>query len=621
MTISERSMSEWIGKSGLLGPAAGAVAGVLRRRFGVDDQVVQLAGALSTYAHENGHSCVDLLRLEEMVRDLGDGLDTGTNPLPSRDQFHTALRTHPAVVQMVSLSELPAVGDAVKNRRPLVLLGDLLYSHRQFVDELSLARQLATRASAASMPMTCGDLIDAVAPVPTDEESRRAGDDGIGNRTLRSAVSSRITVLTGGPGTGKTHTLTRCIAVLLASRENEINDLSIALVAPTGKAATRAKELLTAFVETERAKQGGGSGISAAVLDAMSAIEPRTIHRLLRPVGGKQTRFAFGKTSQLPHDIIIVDEMSMVPTHLMARLLEAVRDDASILLVGDHAQLESVEAGSVLRGIIDSNTEEAPSRDWVFELRRVWRQSSDTRIGDLARLIRDGRSKEAVDLAISNPAGVRFVSVGGDGEIPREIVSNVLATMGQARELAQGTSPDDHRQAHALLARNKILCGPRRGARGVAEWNKLVREEVHGTVQPGELFPGLPLLVTVNSPRVRLVNGDIGIVVNNLVDGIIVQRVYFSDESGGRYLSQAELPMVEECFAMTVHKSQGSEYDNVVLILPSEGSPLLSRELVYTAVTRAKKNLVLAGDTNAFASAIESRTVRFSALGQMISAL
>jgi len=610
------------GTNRLLGPAAVAVAGLLRRRFGVTDPVVLLAGELTAFAHEEGHSCVDLTRVEEMVGEVLAGRAAGERlePLPGPDEFLAALRAHPKVVREVSDSALPGADDAVSDRRPLVLLDNLVYSQRQFVDELSLARQLAGRAAVGSSPVTCGDLIDTVAPVPTDEESRKAGDDGIANRTLRSAVSSRITVLTGGPGTGKTHTLTRCIAVLLATREEQLADLSVALVAPTGKAATRAKELITAFVESVRSSSGVPGGLSDAVLDAMASIEPRTIHRLLGSVGGSQTRFGHHQTELLPHDIIVVDEMSMVPTHLMARLMEATRPDASVLLVGDHAQLESVESGSVLRGIIEPGPGGAPGRSWVFELRRVWRQSSDTRIGDLARLIRDGRSAEAVDLALTQPAGVRFVEAAEDGSVPRVIVADMIAAMERMRDLARGIEPEGHREAHGLLSRNKVLCGPRRGDLGVVEWNQHVRERVLGVVRPGEMVAGLPLLVTVNSPRARLVNGDIGLVVNHLDEnGNVSPRVYFPGEDGGRYLTPAELPPVEECFAMTVHKSQGSEYENLVVILPRDGSPLLSRELIYTAVTRAKKSLVVAGTLSSFASAIDNRTVRVSALGLMIT--
>ena len=165
------------------------------------------------------------------------------------------------------------------------------------------------------------------------------------------------------------------------------------------------------FVDGEKSATSPSSLLSADVLSAMAAIEPRTIHGLLGSTGGRQTRFSHDASNQLPHDIIVVDEMSMVPTHLMARLMEAVRPEASVLLVGDHAQLESVESGSVLREIVEPRDDGSSTREWVFELRRVWRQSSDTRIGDLARLVRDGRSVEAVSLVASEPSGVQFFEI------------------------------------------------------------------------------------------------------------------------------------------------------------------------------------------------------------------
>ena len=147
-----------------------------------------------------------------------------------------------------------------------------------------------------------------------------------------------------------------------------------------------------------------------------------------------------------------------------------------------------------------------------------------------------------------------------------------------------------------MIEQNKVLCGPRNGPLGVSTWNALLGRAVHGPLGDDIFNPGTPLLVTVNSPRSKLVNGDIGVVVNvQDSDGTINRRVYFKTEDDGRYLTPAELPQVEVCYAMTVHKSQGSEYDNLVVILPDENSPLLTRELVYTAVTRTKKSLTIAG--------------------------
>jgi exodeoxyribonuclease V alpha subunit len=156
----------------------------------------------------------------------------------------------------------------------------------------------------------------------------------------------------------------------------------------------------------------------------------------------------------------------------------------------------------------------------------------------------------------------------------------------------------------------------------VSHWNTVLRTLVQG-ISDGDLFrPGTPLLVTVNSPRSRLVNGDIGLVVNTEEpDGSSRVKVYFPTEDGGRYLTPAELPMVELCYAMTVHKSQGSEYNNLIVILPAQASPLLTRELVYTAVTRAKKSVLIAGTEAAFVQSVENQSVRYSGLSKLLQAL
>ena len=180
-------------------------------------------------------------------------------------------------------------------------------------------------------------------------------------------------------------------------------------------------------------------------------------------------------------------------------------------------------------------------------------------------------------------------------------------------------SLDKHKEAYEIMMHNKVLCGPREGDLGVNRWNTLVSHRVHG-INDGEIFrPGTPLLVTVNSPRVQLVNGEIGLVVNfQDTDGAIQLRIYFRTKEGGRYLTPAELPPIMPCYAMTVHKSQGSEYNNLVFILPNEKSPLLTRELVYTAITRAKKKVLIAGSSKAFTAAVDNKSVRHSGLRKLL---
>jgi len=618
------SLVQLLKKLAIFGAPEDAATDLIHRRSEVTDDLVLTALGLAIWAHRNGHPCVHLGDVGGLVgKDLSeDDLKLLLGSLPSVAEFINALNSNPTIVRKVEKGSVGTYSEATADLRPLVLLGELLFTQRQFADELSIAEQLAMRAVKKSVMTIDEGLINRLVPKPEvdDEEAVKAGDTGIANRAAQSVVSNCLTVLTGGPGTGKTFTLTRCLAVLLSARESELDDLSVALIAPTGKAAARAKELLNSFVSDERDAEKPSVGVSEKVLDALLKIEPKTIQRALGNKRRMHTRFQHDHRVFLPHDIVIIDEMSMVASYLMARLLEAIRPDSTILLVGDQAQLESVESGSVLRDIVDASTvASSPLDGRVFELLRVWRQTSETRIGDLARHIRAGEADKALSLAVSNPAGVTFVESKKKSGVSEEVIGGTVVNLQTAASLAVKVSQADHQNAYQLIANNKVLCGPRNGKLGVETWNSLIGKAVHGASH-GDLFnPGTPLLVTVNSPRSRLVNGDIGVVVNyQEVDGTVNRRVFFFAEEGGRYLTPAELPQVEICYAMTVHKSQGSEYENLVVILPGEDSPLLTRELVYTAVTRAKKSLAIAGSSEAFVQSINNQSTRYSGLKKLL---
>ena len=623
--IETTSRFQIFSELGIFGAPEAAVIDLLQRRSSESNALVLAASGLAVWAHRNGHPCVHLQDVEGLVaNDLSEAnLIELRAKLPSTTEFIEALSASPGVVRKIEQGKVGTYSEACSDLHPLVLFGEVLFTQRQFADELSIAEQLAVRASRKSVNLVDSELIDRLVPKPAkdDVEANKVGDIGIANSAAQSVVENCLTVLTGGPGTGKTFSLTRCLAVLLSMRETELEDLSIALIAPTGKAAARAKELLNRFIEDERNPERPSIGVSEKVIHALSKIEPHTIQRALGNKRRMHTRFQYDHQVSLPADIVIVDEMSMVPSYLMARLLEAIRPDSTILLVGDQAQLESVESGSVLRDIVEaSSADNSPLGGRVFELLRVWRQSSDTRIGDLARHIRAGEADLALGLAITNPAGVKFIESKKNGVVSTEVIGVTVEKLRMASEHAKKTSLEDHQISHHLITNNKVLCGPKNGPLGVNAWNALIGKSVHGS-SDGDLFnPGTPLLVTINSPRSKLVNGDIGVVVNfQESNGSINRRVYFSTEDGGRYLTIAELPQVEICYAMTVHKSQGSEYENLVVILPGESSPLLTRELVYTAVTRAKKSLVIAGTSLAFSQSINNKSIRHSGLKELLS--
>ena len=601
---------------GLFGGAELAAGGLLVRRAGVYDPTVVFAAALAVWAHRSGHSCIDLDVVGELLTEDArrKGVDGELPPLPADpDGMVAALTAATAVVRVVD--EPPDVADALADNRPLILWGRRLTSHRQFTDECSIAERLAVLVRAPVVELSSS----AQASSLLGQQLQPAGDDDAQMQAALAVLDGGVTVLTGGPGTGKTHTLTRALLAYLVAASEEGSMPSVAVCAPSGKAARRAGELLAEVADDDAVRQVVGP----AVAEYLAGLRPTTIHGLLRPHRGSLNRFVHNADNPLPHDFVIVDETSMVPVQLMARLLEALRppsDDrpaTRLLLVGDGAQLESVESGSVLRDLV-SGVSLLDGR--VHELRRIRRVTGGSRIVDAAPLIRSGSptdAKSALDLFVTGARGLSFVDLD-PGQSPTladlgDVVDHFVTIAEHARTL----DPDRHAEALGQLAGIRVLCGARRGPRGIATVNALLSDHL-GLNQFGAAQPGKVVLVTANAPRVDLDNGDVGLVVRH-PDGI---RVCFGRADELRYLTPAQLPPHEPAWAMTVHKSQGSEYgDEVVLVLPDMGSPLLTRELLYTAVTRAKDRVRVVGGQDAFIEAVQRPSLRSSGLAAMLNVI
>jgi exodeoxyribonuclease V alpha subunit len=420
-------------------------------------------------------------------------------------------------------------------------------------------------------------------------------------------------VIAGGPGTGKTTTVARIVALtqtLAAQRETP--PPLVALCAPTGKAAARLQEAV------------GGS------------VRASTIHRLLGWLPGG--RFRHDATNRLPHDLVIVDETSMVPLSLMVRLVDAVRDDAQLVLVGDPDQLAAIEVGAVLRDIVGPAAEapqfgpgmraalarvtgtEPPGAqqrsfgDGVAVLRRGHRSVAP--ISALAEAIRRGDA-DATVAALTVP----------DGSITwlRDPLSDASALREQAvaayAPMIAAARAADAAGALRALASFRLLCAHRHGPYGVAQWTDTVEAWLRAEVadfEPGaQPYPGLPLLVTRNDYELRLHNGDTGVVVGGGEGGGELRAVF---DAGGApiELAPSRLADVEPLFATTVHKSQGSEFDVAALLLPEADSPLLTRELLYTAVTRARSALIVGGGEESVRAAVARPAGRASGLRELL---
>lgn len=587
---------------GLFGGAERAAADLAVRRWGADNDLVAFAVGVAVWAHRTGHACVELSGLTDvMQRSVARAGGTTAMPdVPDATVLAAALQAAAEVVRVLPDDQPGSVADAAGDVRPLVLWGDRLYSQRQFVDEMSVAASIAALAGADRDVSTAATdaFIDASLTV-TD------GDDAQ-NVAARAVLAAPFNVLVGGPGTGKTYTLVRSLLAYVLAAHDAGHSVDVAVCAPTGKAATRAGELLAAVGDDP-----GVVGLPDAVVDQVRGIVPTTIHRLLGSRRGLRTRFAHDASRPLPHNLVVVDETSMVPLQLMARLLEAVRPGTGVLLVGDDAQLESVESGSVLRDLAASPV---ALTGRVHTLRRVRRVADGNPIAAVAPLVRSGDADGALAVLRGGDPLAGFVEVPAGRSVDLAQLAAVVDRYTEVCALARSPEPGDHARALAVFGAHRVLCGVRRGPVGVDAVNDAVDQHL-GLRADDPLAVGRCVLVTVNSPRVGLVNGDVAVVVRT---GSSVAFAVADGESV-RYLAPAEMPPHERAYAMTVHKSQGSEYaGHVAVVLPSPGSPLLTRELVYTAITRAKQALTVVGSPEAFTAALANPSVRSSGLGRLL---
>jgi exodeoxyribonuclease V alpha subunit len=440
-------------------------------------------------------------------------------------------------------SELVAIGEDDASR-PLRLLGTRLYLDRYWRDERAVAADLNQLTAAG-----------------------------------------RLQVIAGGPGTGKTTRVAQMVAELL---KGDARPPLIALAAPTGKAAARLQEVVDEQV-SDLGLRGG------------------TLHRLLGWRPGSHSRFAHDRFNRLPHDVVIVDETSMVSLSLMARLVEAVRPDARLVLVGDPGQLASIEAGVVLADIV------AAGRG-VVVLEHVHRFGEG--IARLADAIRDGDDDAAVAALGAAPDEITWLPMDvQETEAGLELVRDRAVAAGL--EVADAAREGAGLEALRALGRFRLLCAHRRGPYGVSDWASRIQAWLASDIEDIEQrdYVGRPLLVTENDYELGLYNGDTGVIVTGTGE-----RPIAVFERGGDLLhfSPLRLGAVDTVYAMTIHKSQGSQFDTAAVLLPDAGSRILTRELLYTAVTRARRELILVGTEETVRRAVARPVARASGLAERL---
>ncbi len=519
------------------------------RAFPDSPAEVAIAAALAARAVSEGHSALQLNAAQTWLGDL-DGRGDGP-ALPDPSAWQAVLRTSGAV----HCGGLDARGPVPP--RPLVLDAEgRVYLARYFGYERRLARNLIARAHA-----------------------------------------ERLKLITGGPGTGKTHGVVRLLTELAGEAHAQARTLRMAMAAPTGKAAARLSESVRAQLPQLE--------LPGAVA-AMIPREASTLHRLLG-LSPASAHAKFHRDAPLPYDVVVVDEVSMVDLPMMAKLVDAVRDDAALILLGDPDQLAAVEAGDVLGALVEA-AREPPLSQCHIHLTQSRRFAGHGALGRLANAIAGGDANAA------------FAALEGDIEV------QWFANDARGARLVEGAvesyravldAPD---AGAALRAANgfRVLTALRHGPAGNLALDRAIEQRLKrhaGVRADASWWRGRLLMVTANRSGLGLFNGDVGVVWPEAGGNM---KVWFEGVEGApRAVSTAALPPHEGAFALTVHKAQGSEFGRVTLVLGAD-TPVLTRELLYTGITRAREQVEIHGDEALLRAGIARRTQRWNGLADRL---
>ena len=639
---------------------------------------VIIAAALAVRAPMHGHVCVDLRTIASTVvgnqdfpsgpltddevdsigalpgeedAGLSQDLDATGDPVLDQQQLLDNLIWPDAKTWLKSVAESPLVRVVAKGNsaasdssidlatqlQPLVVEDGRLYLTRFWSLERYVAGDLLHRSQAA----TVEEEEQALEGQSTSERSaadeverlfkKAAGERPVDQDQLAASLAGvhrNFVVISGGPGTGKTTTVATFLAGLVSSMQAPAGSESdsanqatqrIALAAPTGKAAARMTEAI------RKAINNLGDELQPAVAKELGELDASTIHRLLGASPG--TGFRHNPSNPLPHDIVIVDEVSMVSLSLMAHLLAAIRPDAKVVLVGDPYQLASIEAGAVLGDIVGigsgggevaGTAPPAAIAESVRVLTTVHRQGEDSGILKLAECIRQGDADGAIEILKGANEDVIWVDPTNPDHKGKKIQAeqDLKDAATKVVTAAQGENAEIEEALKEILS-VKVLSALRRGPTGVDHWNQLVENYLRSQELKGysDWYAGRPVMVTKNDYLNGVFNGDVGVAIAkedlNRDDRF---QVWFERAEGNQMVEATRLDQIATQWAMSIHKSQGSEFDHVVVSMPPPPSRILTRELLYTAVTRAKKNLTIVATEESITAAIKREVARSSGL-------
>ena len=549
------------------------------------DLYVLIACALCTQALSRGDVCVPLSKLANL------------RPWPEQELVLPDVAT---LKTLFAQSKL--VGEEL-DFRPFVVAHDRLYINRYCAYERSLAAQLLQRAHPIDVEQT--QLKESLEKL----FARNTQNPDWQRLAAAQAVRSRLTVISGGPGTGKTTTVVRLLAALLEQPYGQ--DLAIGLAAPTGKAAARMAEAIR------------NAKAELPVSDAIKAALPghaRTLHRLLG-AHGDSPKVRYHAQNPLALDVLVVDEASMIDLAMMAKVLDALPAHARLILLSDKDQLAAVEAGAVFAELCEGRGSDAQTAQALTELTgqavnpaysasrigshvvlltHSHRFKSDSGIGHLARMVNEGDAKGTLKVLEMGYKDVVYNAFPDSKGLHQRIKEGYAAYLACV-------SKGDVANAFAAFNTFRVLTAQREGPYGVNQLNDAMEKNLKGQ---GRWYAGRPVMITQNDYGLGLFNGDIGLCLPT-EQGL---RVFFEADEGFRSFSTARLPVHEPAFAMTVHKSQGSEFSKVLMVLPEHSSPLLTRALLYTGITRAKHTIELWASQARLLEAVRTRDLRAAGL-------
>ncbi len=569
-----------------------------------DDSALKKAAYLVSKKLEEGHICLDIANLND----------------EEKIDFEKLKNSH------------LVTSDPENNIQPFVLFNNKFYLQRYFYYEskiLEKIKKLSVDNKKKEYQNKLLNIKDHVLNIFKDNiENQKIPWQLIASL---GAIINNFMIITGGPGTGKTTTIAKFLAILYKLDP----ELTVAITAPTGKAAARMNESLLNAGEKDK-------NIPEEIKEKLNKISASTIHRLL---GGNYqgTHFSYNENNKLKHDVIIVDESSMIDATMMAKLLGAVKDDAKLILLGDKNQLASVEAGSIFGDLCNTpektnllsssdidffdnfinnkklNSEHIPAKDniltgKIIELQHSYRFNENEDIGKFSSLVINGNTNTDLLIKPFKDCEGKTQCVKISGNYKDKEFYNLL------KYYEEYAKEEDIEKAFEKLKKIMILCAVREGEYGFKAYNNIVEEylKTKGLIFPGKSFyDKQPVMITSNDYSLGVFNGDNGIIRENKKTG--QKRIYFQDEDGIKDFPVVNINSFQTAYAMTIHKSQGSEYDNVLIIIPDdENHKILSRELLYTAVTRARKNVLILGNDNVIIESVKRKINRISGIRERI---